>query len=182
MKFQTRAVTEDFLAPAALVGLLFSINTMLGEERHGKNDLITVTAAGDFVSFMQYIVILMGNTTHSVNTWSQEPSWLGFHWSLHTVFLIVLSLAKMFFTPRTLSNPRQKFLTFSNARMIICENLKTAIVLGGPGRLLWSPVAGEMALLWEVGYHSLSVDYPFWSSGQLVGIMACHVPTWKLPQ
>ena len=94
MKFQTRAVTEDFLAPAALVGLLFSINTMLGEERHGKNDLITVTAAGDFVSFMQYIVILMGNATQHVSTESRQLC-LIFHPSLRTVFPLVMSLTRM---------------------------------------------------------------------------------------
>jgi hypothetical protein len=164
MKFQTRAVTEDFLAPAALVGLLFSINTMLGEERHGKNDLITVTAAGDFISFMQYIVIVVGNATQNVNTWSQQLR-LRFHQSLRTVFLMVPSLTKVCLTPRTLSPPREKFLIVTTAGMIAWEILQTAVILGGLRRLLCSPVAGGVALLQEVRTLSWSVYSIFWSSG-----------------
>lgn len=181
MKFQTRAVTEDFLAPAALVGLLFSINTMLGEERHGKNDLITVTAAGDFVSFMQYIVILMGNAIQNVNTQSQQLR-LSFHQSLSTAFLMVPSLTKVCFTPRTLSPPRQKFLIFGNAGMIACETLQTAIILGDLERLFCSAMAGGVTLLQEVRTLSLNVYYNIWSAGQFLDIMACHMPAWKPPQ
>lgn len=50
MKLQTSAVIEGFLTLAARVGLLFSENTTLGEECHGKGDFIAVSAAVDFVS------------------------------------------------------------------------------------------------------------------------------------
>ena len=53
MKLQTSAVIEGFLALAARVGLLVSVNTVLGEEGHGKGDFIAVSAAVDLVSFVQ---------------------------------------------------------------------------------------------------------------------------------
>lgn len=97
MSLLTGAVSEGFLALAALVGLLIWAITILGEGGHRIDDVITVTAAVDFASFMQSIVIVMGNETQNVST-QRQPLRLSCHRSLRTVLPMVTSLTKTRFT------------------------------------------------------------------------------------
>lgn len=170
MESQTRAATEGFFALAALLGLLLCGSKMRGAGRHCKTDFTAVAAAVGFASFVQHFVITGGHAAQNVTTQRRQP-WLGFHKRLLTVSPMVLSIAKICFTPRTLSSPsspRRTLLVFGNARTFSFETLKTAVIHAGPGQLFCSPVAGV--------YHGT------WRSSQFVDIMAHHLPAWKPPQ
>lgn len=67
MESQTGAVTEGFFTLAALIGFPFRVNAMWGAGRHSKADFPTVATAGGSVSFVQRIVIVVGNATQNVN-------------------------------------------------------------------------------------------------------------------
>lgn len=189
MESQTRAVTEGFFTLAALLGLLLCGNKMWGAGQHCKTDFTAVAAVMGFASFVQHFVIAGGHPTQNVTTQRRQP-WLGFHQRLLTVYPKVLSIAKICFTPRTLSSlssPRWALLVFSNTRMFSCETLKTAVIHAGPGQLFCSPVAGGGTLLQKVRTLSLGVYHGTWSSRtwrscQFADITARHVPVRKPPQ